>query len=325
MDNKDIIKLIEKVFFCDINQKIKMLFDENKKLVHYTSALAACNVIEKEELWMRKTIFMNDYSEIFYGKTCMDNIIRKKYISDKITSIIKKFDSNATLDDLLNYYISYIKNIEKRTYISCLSEHLPAEDDIGRLSMWRAYAASTGVALIINPRYLKEETIIPGNFFITMPVTYSENSFEKIFLKILDNIDSYINELKVFDINQFFTFFAYMMYIYVISIKHRGFAEEREWRIILSHIYEGNEKLIPNDLIERSIENTRNIPEVVYKIKLDKYNAISSNKASLLEKIIIGPSACAEIVAESFAEILQKKGFSNAKNMIAISNIPLRC
>ena len=324
MDINNLVKLIEKTFFFDINRKIDSLVGNNGKLVHYTSASVARNIIEKEELWMRKTIRMNDASEVFYGKTCIDNVICKQNIADRINSFIKIFDADKDLKDLVSFYYYFINGIKNRTYISCLSEHLNQERNIGRLSMWRAYGSSTGVALIINPKFLKEETVILNNFFLTLPVIYDEKDFEKIFLDILNNIQIHLNELSNLNLEDFFKLFSYMIYVYILSIKHPGFAEEREWRIILSHIHMGAEKFISPDLIERSVENINNIPEIIYKIKLNKYDFISPYKSSLLEKIIIGPSACADIVAESFEEILQLKGIPNAKDMIIVSNIPLR-
>lgn len=324
MDISNLVKLIEKTFFFDINRKIKSLLDNDGKLVHYTSASVARNIIEKEELWMRKTVRMNDASEVLYGETCIKNVIYKKNIADKINSFIGKFNSDKNLQDLLWYCSNLINDIKNRTYISCLSEHLNQEKNIGRLSMWRAYGSSTGIALIINPKFLKEETVIPNNFFLTLPVIYSETDFEKIFLDILNNIQIHLDELSNFNLEDFFKLFSYMIYVYILSVKHPGFAEEREWRIILSHIHMGAEKFISPDLIERSVENINNIPEIIYKIKLNNYDFISPYKSSLLEKIIIGPSACADIVAESFEEILQLKGIPNAKDMIIVSNIPLR-
>ena len=36
------------------------------------------------------------------------------------------------------------------TYLTSISEHRNKEDTFGRLSMWRAYGETTGVALVMN-------------------------------------------------------------------------------------------------------------------------------------------------------------------------------
>lgn len=120
---------------------------------------------------------------------------------------------------------------------------------------------------------------------------------------------------------------SYVIYIYVITLKHQGFWEEREWRIILSLFFP---KLIFSAIaskkIERSIENIKGNPEVIYKLNLKKFSFINPKGESFLEKIIIGPNANAELLVESFSEMLKNKGFNNKqiKNMITVSNIPLR-
>ena len=329
--NEQINKLIECTTFSDINDKISELLNYNKKLVHYTSATVAREIIEKEELWLRKTIFMNDYSEIKYGKQCLENLLNEPEIIDKLNNLLKNFPiqvNNNNLDILKRVYYNFVNNVEKRTYISCLSEHLPDEDAIGRLSMWRAYGNSSGIALVINPRFLEKEATILGNLFITVPVIYSEENFKKIFIKILENIEKYIDRIKELNINitQIYNNIALIMYIYVISLKHIGFWEEREWRIILSHLSDENLSFVPQKILKRTIENIKGNPEVIYKINLKKFSFINPSGESLLEKIIIGPTANSEILIESFSEMLKNKGFNDKKikNMITVSNIPLR-
>lgn len=76
---------------------------------------------------------------------------------NNLEQLIKEIDSNKSYADFCNVCNQYIKDIETRTYITCLSEHLSNEDNYGRLSMWRAYGHSTGIALIISPNFLDTE------------------------------------------------------------------------------------------------------------------------------------------------------------------------
>lgn len=150
---RSITKEIDDIFFADLQNKMSDLFYDNKKLVHYTSAIVAREIIEKEQLWLRKTTFMNDYSEIIYGKQYFDSLLEDPEITVILNNILKPL---TNLDDNLSAfkksYHNFINEVEKITYISCLSEHLPSEDTTGRLSMWRAYSNSSGVALVINPK-----------------------------------------------------------------------------------------------------------------------------------------------------------------------------
>lgn len=324
--NEQINKLIERTTFSDINDKISELLNSNKKLVHYTSAIVAREIIEKEQLWLRKTIFMNDYSEIKYGKQCLDNLLNTPEFLIELNNLLKYFTNNDdNLNTLKKEYHRYINDVEKRTYISCLSEHLPEENTIGRLSMWRAYSNSSGVALVISRRIIKKL----DNLFIMVPVTYSKDTCKDNFLKGLKNINKIIdNKLQLVNYkNNIFRKLVLIMFLYTISLKHQGFWEEREWRIILSFLdLEDEAHYFSSNLIERSIENIKGNPEVIYKLNLKKIFFINPNGESLLEKIIIGPTANSEILVDSFSEILKNKGFDDEqiKNMITVSNIPLR-
>lgn len=328
---KGTIDEIENIFLSDIQNKVSKLFYDNKKLVHYTSAIVAREIIEKEELWLRKTIFMNDYSELTYGKQYFDSLLEDPEITVILNNILKPFlDHN---DNVVNFKVIYhalINGIEKKTYISCLSEHLPEEDTIGRLSMWRAYGNSSGIALVINPKIISKLE----NPFNMLPVTYSKEDFKIVFINNLKKIEDIIkntvknkkpSDTSIIDLLLKLDLFKFI-YNYVISLKHQGFWEEREWRIILSSSLSNATPTIPQKFIKRSIENIKGNPEVIYKLKLKKLSFINPKGESLLEKIIIGPTANSEILVDSFSEILKNKGFDDEqiKNMITVSNIPLR-
>lgn len=331
---RSITKEIDDIFFADLQNKMSDLFYDNKKLVHYTSAIVAREIIEKEQLWLRKTTFMNDYSEIIYGKQYFDSLLEDPEITVILNNILKPL---TNLDDNLSAfkksYHNFINEVEKITYISCLSEHLPSEDTTGRLSMWRAYSNSSGVALVINPKITSKI----GTPFNMLPVTYSKEDLKIVFINNLKKIEDIIKNTitdKQLSSDVFNTFlnigfnmdFLFSMYIYVISLKHQGFCEEREWRIILSSPYSDAALTIPQKFIERSIENIKGNPEVIYKLNLNKLSFINPKGESLLEKIIIGPTANSEILIDSFGEILKNKGFDDEqiKNMIIVSKIPLR-
>lgn len=331
-EEKNIIEQIASIIVSSIIDKKSKLLYSKKKLVHYTSAIVAREIIENEELWLRKTLFMNDYSEITYGKQYFDSLLEDPEITIILNNILKPFTNlDDNINNLKSFYHGLINNVEKRTYISCLSEHLPQEDTIGRLSMWRAYGNSSGIALVINPQL----TLKLENPFNMLPVTYSKEDFKIFFINILKNIENIIKKTikdkqplsNTSEIDILLKFnLLFFIYNYVISLKHQGFWEEREWRIILSSPIPGIKMTISPNFIKRSIENIKGNPEVIYKLNLKELSFINPKGESLLEKIIIGPTANSEILVDSFSEILKNKGFDDEqiKNMITVSNIPLR-
>lgn len=79
-------------------------------------------------------------------------------------------------------------------FIGCLSEHDPA-DELGRLSMWRAYASGAGVAIVMNNTPFIAETDERKAF--SLPVLYlSDVKFGEAIDKALDGIEGHVSALK---------------------------------------------------------------------------------------------------------------------------------
>lgn len=318
-------KEINKIAFKKIHLAIKNLKDNKLNFVHYTNANTAYKIIENEELWLRNVRGMNDYKEIDYGRSQLINIFRDITHHSKLEQLIKKIDSNKNYTDFYNVCEQYLKDIETRTYITCLSEHPSTEDNYGRLSMWRAYGRSTGVALILSPVDLYTKPL-KNNIFLTAPVIYSDKAFFGILPNILDafSSDDMIYFFKQKNIEDFFQILSRVIYVYILSIKHPGFAEEREWRIILSSFSEEDKQYIDKDILEADVKTDFGHPEKIYKIDLKKFNFISNDSPRLLKKIIIGPSGNANIIKDAFIHLFNSKGINNAEDLIQISDIPLR-
>src|SRR5882762_5813644 len=115
------------------------------RFVHYTSAEVAMNILRTKEVWMKNASCMNDFMEVEYG---LDSL-RKAYSATDFKSVLDQVFNGITgeIENLFNGWTPYFRT---DTYLSCVSEHLDQEDLFGRLSMWRAYGGTTGVALVLN-------------------------------------------------------------------------------------------------------------------------------------------------------------------------------
>jgi hypothetical protein len=83
------------------------------------------------------------------------------------------------------------------TYLACFSEHKESEDTFGRLSMWRAYGGTTGVALVMKNEPFQSTTISDVLKIYGSPVAYfDESRHMKAFSEVVDNIES--NARRVF-------------------------------------------------------------------------------------------------------------------------------
>jgi hypothetical protein len=107
----------------------------------------------------------------------------------------------------------------------------------------------------------------------------------------------------------------------VTCLKHEGFHEEREWRVI----YAPNRLASP--LMEPSTEVIGGIPQIVYRLLLDKEkspNLAGLDLASMFDRLIIGPSQFSWAMYEALSNALAEIGVPDAKGRVFISGIPIR-
>jgi hypothetical protein len=131
---------------------------ENKiRFVYYTRAETAKKIIKNQEIWMRKSICMNDFSEIQYGL----NLLYKAYASDqgkRLRTMVNSLFSELC-PEIEKLFDTWQGHLKFDTYLTCVSEHTADEDTFGRLSMWRAYGGTTGVALVMKSEVF--QSIVP--------------------------------------------------------------------------------------------------------------------------------------------------------------------
>ena len=109
----------------------------------------------------------------------------------------------------------------------------------------------------------------------------------------------------------------------VVSLKHEGFREEREWRLIYGP------KRNPSPVMEAESE-TRIIgavPQLIYKMPLDAPVApevAGLDVARIFDRLIIGPSQYSLAVHQAFTGALTKAGVADAGARVMFSGIPIR-
>ncbi len=207
------------------------------------------------------------------------------------------------------------------TYIACLSEHTDDDDDkYGRLSMWRAYGESTGVALVLNNAPFLAYIGPPGVY--SSPVLYLDDElFELELQKVVGGIRCHYDFLRdqgrdtVCD--AMFNAFKFS----VLCTKHPGFSEEREWRVI----YMPSMEQSPN--VERSIEIVNGTPQPICKFRLKNLPEIGLTGLEIpeiLDQVIIGPTKYPDAICEAFVALLERAEVKDAESRIRVTSIPLR-
>ena len=113
----------------------------------------------------------------------------------------------------------------------------------------------------------------------------------------------------------------YMLVAGVTCLKHEGFREEREWRVIYSP------NRLRSALIDSSTEVLGGVPQVVYRMPLDatRSNAIADiDFCRMFDRLIIGPSSYPSVMYEAFVKALEEAGVTDARDRVVRSGIPIR-
>ena len=282
-----------------------------RKLAYYTTAETALKIIQTKKFWLRNPRLMNDYQEIVHGTQCLHEALTA---SDIVSQANAAFDPtySGLFAEILTAWESQKKVYESsNAFIACLSE-IDAADNRGAPSMWRAYGGSNGVALILNSEMLNADTTFLNTFH--SPVLYgSVPEIKHEISKILESLAALKDEMSAVGKDFIREKILLALEFAMLSIKHVGFAEEKEWRMI--HRWSGENKHLAYE--GRVV---RGNAEVVCEVDLSSDPSLAPN--SLFEKIIVGPCLFPENTAEAIHCAFFNQGLKTPE--VVKSDIPLR-
>jgi hypothetical protein len=292
----------------------KRIVSDNVKLVHYTSSENAVNIIKNKCLWMRNTSCMNDYSEVGHGYRVVHDFFAKKKDSNGSHNFGFHKDLESLVNSALDLFDQAWSGSKNNIYIASLSEHLDKEDRLGRLSMWRAYGGGTDSAALI----LNNPQPTDGLNVFLYPACYSDHD-------ATTRLESLLNDLKInqefllkYDKDLLRNNIVLTLVSIIVSLKHSGFEEEKEWRIVYMPTLLSSEHEMKN-----TVEVIGGVPQIVYKLPFDGGKIPNLNITNLIDKILIGPSSFPSVQHQAFWELLSNIGIDPG-GRINLSHIPLR-
>lgn len=294
----------------------KKLKDTNGRFVHYTSASSGLNIIKAKSLWLRNTTAMSDYSEVQHGNRVLGT---HPNLPPLIETLNRELAGAG--DDARTLFQQWRNDIQFQTFLASISEHDISEDQHGRLSMWRAFARTTARVAIVFKLPLIPGFAQPLRLLLS-PVAYftpEELSLELIAVK--ESVTANGDYLRSLDRNTVVGFAFFMLLLGVVCLKHEGFKEEREWRMIYSPVR------LPSPFVDFSTEIVDGVPQRIYKIPLDGRGASGLEALTfpnLFDRVIIGPSQYPLVMYGAFVDELKAAGIADAENRVFVSGIPIR-
>ena len=289
----------------------------NARLVYYTRADTVTKIIENREIWFRNAALMSDYSEISYGLKLLTSAVSGP-VGERFGRIANGLFPDAT-DSAAELLRPRIPDWHLETYLSCWSLHRPSEDRNGRLSMGRAYG---DVALVLRNRVF--DAFGGESGMQSLPVNYFSLSncraeVEQVEANIRRNEES----IRSGGRRRFEEDLAQMAFLYGIRTKHPGFAEEEEWRVWFRPADNCDRKPV----FKEKVKVIDGIPQRVWALPLKnapRKGLHGADIASLLDRIIIGPTAYPYVSYRAFVALLDRAGVCDAAERVVVSEIPLR-
>jgi hypothetical protein len=296
------------------------------RLIHYTTAEAALNIIKTKRFWMRNTNCMSDFSEVQHGHDILNS-----FFSDptKRTSFTEALDDciPGVASEAITAFDDSWSDIRLNSYIACLSEHQDSEDSNGRLSMWRAFGGTTSrVGIVLSVPYPSLSSLL--NIIFSSVAYLSKSAAHKDLEEVIGNVRANCDFLRMLGHDALVRSVFLTFLFRVVCLKHEGFHEEREWRAIYApKLAPYAPTLGPSQLMESSIEVVSGVPQVVYKAPLDA--SVSDQIADLdftqiFDRLIIGPTSYPWPIYNAFVDELTKAGVANSAGRVLVSGIPIR-
>jgi hypothetical protein len=308
-----------KVFYPEIFNRLAALQQRNVKFVQYTSADAAMKMITNNEVWLRNTRCMNDYREVEHGIDCLVDAYRSDQEGKRFKTVVDRIIPE-TRTDVETLFDSWIPHFRFSTFITCVSEHPPEEDKYGRLSMWRAYGGKRPVAVVMNRTPFECETDALEAY--AYPVLYHDREqFRPEFGELADRLEREADYLREMGPERVKYYLFELFKVYAFCIKHPGFAEEREWRVVYNPVLNASphvlSRVVSIDGVPQEIQTIplRDIPEE---------GLVGISIPQLIDKIIIGPNEHQLTLGRAFERLLGDAGCENPDTRVHYSWIPIR-
>lgn len=311
-------RALNDVFFPDTIERFGKLLNTNGKFVHYTSAEVGASIIKNASVWMRNTMTMNDFSEVEHGLHCIKHVWNIDE-GRRLRAAIDEIHPGES-DEAANLFDAWLPDMRSNTYITCVSEHPPEENEHGRLSMWRAYGGRSGVALVMNTDPFASSSNSLKAY--SSPVMYAnEHQIGQRFDRMVERIGYHRELLKTLSPEELRANLFTCLRFGVLCTKHPAFKEEMEWRVVYSP------NLEKSPIITSSVQTVRGIPQIIKMIPLihDPDNGLySADVKSLIDRVIIGPTEDGAAVWAAFVRLLEEAGVESAHERVHLSRIPLR-
>lgn len=290
-------------------------------LAHYTSLDSIEKILRSGEFWLSNPLYMNDWEELRFGMHAGAQAFRESRLLKDACG------SPGTYEALLSRFDRLFAEFDNThaldVYVLCLCDHSVGNTD-GVLSMWRGYGAQgNGAALILDSTAFPKYDGLPLTFgrveYATQAerVTWLNEKISALASAIADHEKTDQNmDLAAQCLFQRLKLFA-------LFTKHKGFEEEREWRVV--YTTEGD----MNKVLSQSLSYLLTGKGVEPKLKLKLTDLGPASKSDggspqLISQVLLGPSQSTTLAQAAIRRMLSLIGHEHLCDRLVASGIPFR-
>ena len=323
MTIQDDAKNLAKIFLPYFSKERDLLEQHDIHLAHYTNCEVADKIIRNQEIWLRDSTRMNDSREVSHGIELIDGYFGDNAKAEKFKMVVDATSPGAT-DKALGMFQEW-KEKRRSVYLISLSRHAPPDSKYreheakhGRLSMWRGYGGPQGVAIIFKIPFGQASN---RNLMLFLSPAGYFDSIDEQLETIITNVIAERKFLSSIPSEMLVNVIFLMMVMAAISLKHPGFAEEDEWRLLyLPETWK-------SDLIVMKQENIRGKNEIVCKLPFAAFEQVGirgMDTNTCIENVIVGPGKFAKEIKSYIADALRSRDIKDADKRVILSGTPFR-
>jgi hypothetical protein len=276
-------------------------------LFHYTTATGLLGILKNGNLWASDLRFLNDAQESVYARDMVIGAIEKMENPVQRSDHWAQKHGQAAIDTFANYHgfvLDEVRSSEFGVYVTCFCE----SGDL--LSQWRGYGQDHGYAIEIAKDSLRDAAK-------AMPAYPSATGLFKVQYgldaanEVVENTIQIVADFNLNHPGVKAHYSALAVNSMLAQVKHPGFAEEREWRLVIGL-----------ELFDESTFDSGGPPTQFRStpIAIVPYLEIPVKRESIIS-VCVGPGDNAEIRASGVRRLLKILG---SEAVVTHSEVPLR-
>lgn len=269
-------------------------------LAHYTSIGTLERIAQTGEIWFSNPLYMNDVDELRYGMNLGVHAVRSHV---GLREACPPDHYNALLDAFDELYTTFDNDSAFDVYVFSCSEHDDEIGDDGLLSMWRGYGGDgNGVAIVFDMSDLmRAQTPL-----LVRQVKYL--SYDASEAWIDGKLHQFALELQrlggpVSGMKAAAALLFERIKLFALFTKHRGFHEEREWRIVYLRELDGQQMLTQQ--LHYAIGNRGIEPRLRFTTDVIGGVEAGPRLKDMVQRIILGPVLATPLALRSVVRMLE--------------------